>query len=140
MPVVHVAHRVADQEAHQAQGDGDTVDSAWGTAVTATDTGTAGTRRFIAFSGLAVAGTPAQRDKLGIRLSRKAADSGDTLDVDAHFIEMQLNITIAAIGYYYLTNRFTGSFLFEQDFMAPEALDARLAFNLDTVMRLVDAD
>ncbi|MCR9121374.1 MAG: TetR family transcriptional regulator [Phyllobacteriaceae bacterium] len=52
---------------------------------------------------------------------------------------VQLNITIAAIGYYYLTNRFTGSFLFEQDFMAPEALDARLAFNLDTVMRLVEA-
>lgn len=52
---------------------------------------------------------------------------------------VQLNITIAAIGYYYLTNRFTGSFLFEQDFMASEALDARLAFNLDTVMRLVEA-
>ena len=53
---------------------------------------------------------------------------------------VQLNVTIAAIGYYYLTNRFTGSFLFERDFMSPEALDARLAFNLDTIMRLVARD
>ncbi|MCG6882830.1 MAG: TetR family transcriptional regulator [Silicimonas sp.] len=53
---------------------------------------------------------------------------------------IQLNITIAAIGYYYLTNRFTGEFLFEKDFMTEEALEARLAFNLDTIMRLVQAD
>lgn len=50
---------------------------------------------------------------------------------------VQLNITIAAIGYYYLTNRFTGSILFDRDLMAPEHLDARLAFNLDTILRLV---
>ena len=50
---------------------------------------------------------------------------------------VQLNITIAAIGYYYLTNRFTGSIIFERDFMAPEHLDARLRFNLDTILRLV---
>ena len=52
---------------------------------------------------------------------------------------VQLNITIAAIGYYYLTNRFTGSILFERDFMAAEALEQRLAFNIDTIMRLVEA-
>ncbi|MEM8786911.1 MAG: TetR/AcrR family transcriptional regulator [Pseudomonadota bacterium] len=51
---------------------------------------------------------------------------------------VQLNTTIAAIGYYYLTNRFTGAFLYERDFMAAEALEARLAFNIDTVMRLVE--
>lgn len=50
---------------------------------------------------------------------------------------VQLNITIAAIGYYYLTNRFTGSIVFERDLMAKEALEERLAFNIDTVMRLV---
>ena len=50
---------------------------------------------------------------------------------------VQLNITIAAIGYYYLTNRFTGSILFERDLMAKEALEERLRFNIDTVMRLV---
>ncbi len=51
---------------------------------------------------------------------------------------VQLNITIAAIGYYYLTNRYTGAILFERDFMEPEALDQRLRFNIDTVMRLVE--
>lgn len=52
---------------------------------------------------------------------------------------VQLNITIAAIGYYYLTNRFTGAYLYERDFMESAALEARLAFNMETVMRLVDA-
>lgn len=50
---------------------------------------------------------------------------------------VQLNITIAAIGYYYLTNRFTGSILYEQNLMAAEALQTRLEFNIETVMRLV---
>ena len=34
-------------------------------------------------------------------------------------------------------NRFTGSIIFERDLMAAEALEARLAFNIDTIMRLV---
>ena len=50
---------------------------------------------------------------------------------------VQLNITIAAIGYYYLTNRFTGSIVFERDLMAKDALDARLRFNIDTILRIV---
>jgi AcrR family transcriptional regulator len=50
---------------------------------------------------------------------------------------IQLNITIAAIGYYYLTNRFTGSIMFGRDFMTPEALDDRERFNIETIMRLV---
>lgn len=52
---------------------------------------------------------------------------------------LQLNITIAAVGYYYLTNRFTGEVLFEHDYMDPDALDDRLAFNLETILRLVRA-
>ena len=52
---------------------------------------------------------------------------------------VQLNITIAAIGYYYLTNRFTGSILFEKDMMAKQALDERLRFNIETILRLVAA-
>lgn len=50
---------------------------------------------------------------------------------------VQLNITIAAIGYYYLTNRFTGSIVFERDLMSADNLDQRLNFNLDTILRLV---
>lgn len=52
---------------------------------------------------------------------------------------VQLNITVAAIGYYYLTNRFTGSVMYERDLMAKKALDERLQFNIDTIMRLVSA-
>ena len=65
-------------------------------------------------------------------------DRGVTTGVFRDGIDpVQLNITIAAIGYYYLTNRFTGSIVFERDLMAPEHLDSRLRFNLDTILRLV---
>ena len=50
---------------------------------------------------------------------------------------VQLNITIAAIGYYYLTNRFTGSVVFDRDLMSKAALSQRLEFNIDTILRLV---
>ncbi len=50
---------------------------------------------------------------------------------------VQLNITIAAVNYYYLTNRFTGAYLFERDMMARDALEERIAFNLETIMRMV---
>jgi AcrR family transcriptional regulator len=50
---------------------------------------------------------------------------------------VQLNITIAAIGYYYITNRFTGAIVFERDLMTKPALAERLAFNTVTVLRLV---
>ncbi|WP_239021355.1 TetR/AcrR family transcriptional regulator [Novacetimonas cocois] len=50
---------------------------------------------------------------------------------------MQLNITIAAVGYYYITNRFTGSIIFDCDFMASGMLRKRLAFNIDTIVRTV---
>lgn len=53
---------------------------------------------------------------------------------------IELNITIAAIGYYYLTNRHTGAILFQRDFLEPGALKARLDFNIDTILRLITAE
>ena len=50
---------------------------------------------------------------------------------------VQVNITIAAIGYYYLTNRFTGSIVFERDLMSKTALEARLDFNIRTILRVI---
>jgi AcrR family transcriptional regulator len=50
---------------------------------------------------------------------------------------VQLNITIAAVGYYYFTNRFTGAIVFERDLMTKSALAKRLSFNTDTILRLV---
>ena len=52
---------------------------------------------------------------------------------------VQLNITIAAIGYYYLTNRYTGSFIFQRDMMSKQALAQRLDFNIETIRRLLRA-
>ncbi len=53
---------------------------------------------------------------------------------------VQLNITIAAINYYYLTNRYTGSIIYDRDLMNKERLEERLEFNVDTIRRLVRAD
>ncbi len=50
---------------------------------------------------------------------------------------VQFQITIASLGYYYLTNRFTGAIVYERDLMSPKALRERLAFNIDTVLRIV---
>jgi AcrR family transcriptional regulator len=50
---------------------------------------------------------------------------------------VQVNITIAAIGYYYCTNKYTGSIVFERDLMAKPALAERLKFNTSTILRLV---
>uniref|UniRef100_UPI003C797673 TetR/AcrR family transcriptional regulator n=1 Tax=Mameliella sp. TaxID=1924940 RepID=UPI003C797673 len=53
---------------------------------------------------------------------------------------VQLNITIAAVNYYYLTNRYTGALLFDRKMMEKEALEARIEFNIQTIMRLVCVD
>ena len=68
-------------------------------------------------------------------LERGAADGTFRKGIDP----VQLNITIAAIGYYYLTNRFTGEILFERPFVTPDALADRLNFNLETVLSIVEA-
>ncbi|ATJ91751.1 MULTISPECIES: TetR family transcriptional regulator [Acetobacter] len=52
---------------------------------------------------------------------------------------MQLHISIAALGYYYLTNRYTGSIVFRCDLMAPEMLKKRIEFNVDSIIRIVSA-
>jgi AcrR family transcriptional regulator len=50
---------------------------------------------------------------------------------------VQVQISIAAIAYYYLTNRFTGGIVFERDMLSKPALAARLQFNTDTVLRML---
>jgi len=70
------------------------------------------------------------------RLLDRGADAGlFRTGIDAG----QLNITIAAIGYYYLTNRFSGEILFEREYMTQKALNDRLSFNIDTIMRAIAA-
>jgi AcrR family transcriptional regulator len=68
------------------------------------------------------------------RLMMRGVDAGFFLkDLDP----VQVNMTIAAIGYYYLTNRYTGSVVFERDLMAKASLDRRLEFNIQCVLRMV---
>lgn len=52
---------------------------------------------------------------------------------------MQLNHSIAALGFYYLNNRFTNTELYSFDHMTPEALATRRAFNVDLIMTFVMA-
>lgn len=47
---------------------------------------------------------------------------------------MQLYITIAGIGYFYLSNRWTLSTIFGADLESPEAVERRLAHMVDVVM------
>jgi len=50
---------------------------------------------------------------------------------------VQLNITIAAVSYYYFTNQYTGSIIFERDLMSESAQAERIRFNIDTILRIV---
>ena len=52
---------------------------------------------------------------------------------------VQLNITIAAIGYYYLTNRYTGAIVYQRDLDSKTAYEERLNFNIETILKLVRA-
>jgi AcrR family transcriptional regulator len=66
-------------------------------------------------------------------LQRGAAEGTFRHDLDP----VQVTITIAAIGYYYLTNRYTGAIVYERDLMTDKALADRLDFNTKTVLRLI---
>lgn len=72
-------------------------------------------------------------DMLQQILDRGVASGDFRPGVDAS----QLHLTLAAIGYYYLTNRFTGEVIFGFDFVSKEALQKRLEFNIDTVFSLL---
>ena len=50
---------------------------------------------------------------------------------------VQLYLTIAAVSYYYFTNRFTASIIFDRDFTAPDMLKERLEFNIETILSIV---
>lgn len=68
------------------------------------------------------------------KLLRRGAEAGlFRNDLDA----VQMNITLASIGYYYLTNRFTGTIVFERDLMSEAALRQRLEFNIQSILRIV---
>jgi len=60
-------------------------------------------------------------------------------DFRVNISPVQLCISIAALGYYYLTNRFTGRILFNKNFMDKKALNVRGEFNKEIIMKMVQA-
>jgi len=95
-PAGAATHDCVWQIQMQAQGDGDNIDGAWGTAVAVTDTGAADKRYISAETAtITPGGTWAAGDEIIVRVSRKATDGADTLDVDAHLIEVVLMATYA---------------------------------------------
>jgi phage terminase large subunit-like protein len=80
------AHVCRWQAEAQAQGDGDTLDSAWGTAVADDDTGSSGTRRKVLLSAITPGGTWAVNDTIHLRIARLGGHANDTLDVGARLV------------------------------------------------------
>jgi AcrR family transcriptional regulator len=75
-----------------------------------------------------------------VNLLQRILDRGVTKKVFRPGIDaVQLNITLAAVSYYYLINRYTGSIIYDRDLMDPKRLEERLAFNIDTIQRIVRA-
>lgn len=76
----------------------DTIDVAYGTAVTVTDTGGTTNDLYTSdeTSAITVAGTPAAEDMVYFRVYRDADAGGDTLAVDAKLLGITLYITIDA--------------------------------------------
>ncbi|CAG0896008.1 unnamed protein product [Cyprideis torosa] len=73
--------------------------------------------------------------KMVAKIIKRGVEAGEFReDVDV----LQLCITLAAIGFYYLNNRYTGSVLFQVDFTEKRMLEKRLAFNKETILRLVE--
>lgn len=81
-----------------AASDGDTLDAAFGTAVTVTDTGGSSVviRTSPESSALTIAGSPAAGDMVLFKLSRKPTNGSDTLDVDALPLGINLYVTTDA--------------------------------------------
>lgn len=83
-----------------ALSDGDSTDTAYGTAVTVTDAGQSSTTKMLVStvsSAVTIAGTPAEGDMVMFRFARLATDGGDTLTTDAELIAVQLFYTVNAL-------------------------------------------
>lgn len=78
-----------------AQSNGDTIDVAYGTAVTVTDTFTATKDRLVTSetSAFTVAGTPATGDSVCFQIYRNATSGSDTRNADANLIGVRLFFT-----------------------------------------------
>lgn len=65
---------------------------------------------------------------------KRGVASGDFRD---NIDPIQLTISIAALNFYYFTNRYTLGLIFDTDFMDEKSLEARINFNIETILRMV---
>ncbi len=81
-----------------SRADNEDLDAAFGTEVVQTDTGGTTNRNYTSpeSSAVTLAGTPAGGETVTLVLTRKVADAGDTLAVDAKLREVTLFITLNA--------------------------------------------
>lgn len=81
----------------QAQGDGDTIDSAWGTVVNIDSIGVSSAVRSFNMSGnVTPGGSWAAGDKILVRISRLGGNASDTLNAAAHLIGVAVFGTVNA--------------------------------------------
>jgi AcrR family transcriptional regulator len=71
--------------------------------------------------------------RMDLVLKRGMDDGLFRTDLDT----VQVLITLAGVGFHYLTNRYTGEFVYGRSLMTEEARAERLAFNIQTILRLV---
>lgn len=97
-PATTVNFNVVWQLQGLALGDGDTIDTAFGTAITVSDTGGSELLEYTTAESTAVtiSNTPAEGDRIVFQIARVPADVGDTLAVDAQLVEVILFFTTNA--------------------------------------------
>ena len=81
-----------------ATSDDDTLDVAFGTAGTSTDTGGTTNDRYIGpeSSAITIAGTPAEGDVVQFQLARNVSDGSDTMAIDARLHGVKVHYTTNA--------------------------------------------
>lgn len=79
-----------------AVGDNETIDVAYGTAVTVADTGGTEDNQYksAVTSAITIGGTPQAEDRVYFRVSRKVSDGSDTMAIDARLMEVVIFATI----------------------------------------------
>ena len=88
--------------------------------------------RFFRKSKILRAGAANSRPLVEEILRRGEAEGAFRADVDP----TQLSLTITSVCYYYLTNQATSSIVYGQKMMAKKALEARLDFNIRTILAI----
>ncbi len=68
----------------------------------------------------------------------KLLKRGETLGLFRSRLDsVQVLISLSGLGFHYLTNRHTGGVVYHRDLMETHALEARLRFNIESILRII---